>query len=82
MHLEIAKYFEHFYTLVIKPKLFDSLVDSEWNYFLSMFKAQSLQKERLELYFNIIENERNIHTDNNKKQDTRPLQSLPSSAKS
>ena len=56
MHLEIAKYFEHFYSLVIKPKLFDSLVDSEWNYFLSMFKSQSLQKDRLDLYFNIIEN--------------------------
>lgn len=72
MHFEIVKYFEHFYSLIIKPKLFDSLVDSEWNYFLSMLKGQTLQKDRLDLYFNIIENERKI------KPETKPLQSLPS----
>lgn len=72
MHLEIAKYFEHFYALIIKPKLFDSLVDSEWNYFLSMFKGQHLQTDRLDLYFNIIENERKM------KPEMKPLQSLSS----
>jgi hypothetical protein len=57
--------------LVLREHLNDPILHSEWLYFLSMFRTNSLEHDRLELYLGILANERK------KKPESKPLPSAP-----
>jgi hypothetical protein len=43
---------------VLREHIHDAIVHSEWLYFLSMFRAHSPDKERIELYLGILSSEK------------------------
>ena len=57
MTTQVAEYFNRFYTLVLKDLITDPLVHSEWLYFQSMFKNNTLEGDRIDLYLGILTNE-------------------------
>lgn len=55
---EACEFFNRFYLITLKEHISDPVLHSEWNYFLSMFKTNSLEKERIELYLSILQTEK------------------------
>lgn len=55
--VEVAEYFNRFFTIVLQDIIPDPLVHSEWTYFMSMFKNGPLDPGRIELYLEILSKE-------------------------
>lgn len=70
---EVADYFNQFYTIVIKEVVTDPLINSEWAYFLTMFKNTPLDKGRIDLYLDILAKE------HRKKKETTTIEKTTSS---
>lgn len=51
---EITTYFNRFYNICLKPAIDNPLIHSEWVYFVSMINCNTLEKDRIELYLNIL----------------------------
>lgn len=49
--------FERFFNSVVRPKLSNSIIETEWTYFVALMKNFQLERERVEMYLKILESE-------------------------
>jgi len=57
MNIEAVEYFQKFYSATLEKHIHDPHIKAEWNYFCKIVKEQPFDRERIDLYLNVLKSE-------------------------